>query len=171
MKMEAKKKLSRCPNCGHSPLEERTITDRFEYSGDEGGPVAIEVPDVPVEFCPQCGETYLGPAAARAQHRAVCQALGMLTPEEIRAIREQFGPTPAEFAQLTGIDESTLSRWESGRLLQNRAMDRYLRLLARSSANVQTLKDIAQEADMARHPSGGRELAGSSPGAPTDLVS
>src|SRR5205807_353946 len=43
--------------------------------------------------------------------------------------RERFGPDQRDFAGLTGIGVATLSRWERGRLLQTRAMDRYLRLL------------------------------------------
>ena len=35
----------------------------------------------------------------------------------------------AAFAQLTALGEATLSRWENGVLIQNRAYDRYLRLL------------------------------------------
>ena len=87
-------------------------------------------------------ERYFGPAAARVQHAAVCRALGLLTPEEIQAIRERFGPTQAEFARLTGIGEAIISRWERGRILPNRAMDRYLRLLDHNRANVTLLKSF-----------------------------
>ncbi len=136
----AQKKLRRCPNCGHAPLREETITDRFEYRPDGEEPLTVEVPNVPVEVCPECGEKYLGPAATRIQHAAVCRALGLLTPAEIQAIRECFGPTQAEFARLTGIGEATISRWERGRILPNRAMDRYLRLLDLNRANVTLLE-------------------------------
>src|SRR4051812_40729041 len=147
MNTGTKKKLQRCPECGHSPLREETITDRFEYRADEEEPISIEVAGVPVEVCPNCGERYFGPAAVRVQHAAVCRALGLLTPEEIQAIRERFGPTQAEFARLTGIGEATISRWERGRMLPNRAMDRYLRLLAQNPANIQTLKALASSED------------------------
>ena len=45
----------------------------------------------------------------------------------------------AAFAKVTGLGEATLNRWENGLLIQNRANDRYLRLLA-SPGNVQALK-------------------------------
>jgi HTH-type transcriptional regulator/antitoxin MqsA len=137
-----KKKLERCPNCGYSPLREETITDRFEYRGDGEEPITVEAQNVPVEVCPNCGEKYFGPASVRVQHAAVCRALGLLTPEEIQAIRERFGPTQAEFARLTGIGEATISRWERGRMLPNRAMDRYLRLLAENPDSVQILRKL-----------------------------
>ena len=142
MDTESKKKLRGCPNCGHTPLREETVVDRFEYRPDGEEPVTIEVRDVPVEVCPKCGEKYFGPAAARVQHAAVCRTLGLLTPEEIQTIRERFGPTQAEFARLTGIAEATISRWERGRILPNRAMDRYLRLLDRNRENVTLLKSF-----------------------------
>ena len=56
--------------------------------------------------------------------------LGLLTPEEIRQLRERMGLTQSQPLQISGIGEATISRWERGRLLQNRAMDNYLRLLA-----------------------------------------
>jgi HTH-type transcriptional regulator/antitoxin MqsA len=137
-----KKKLRRCANCGHSPLTEEFITDRFEYRGNGENPCTIEARNVPVEVCPKCGEKYFGPAAAQVQQRAVCQTLGLLTPEEIQAIRQRYGPTQADFARLTGVDENTISGWERGRILPNRAMDRYLRLLASNPVNLQILKKL-----------------------------
>jgi HTH-type transcriptional regulator/antitoxin MqsA len=139
----SKKKLQRCPNCGHTPLLDETVTDRFEYRGEGEEPLTIESQDVPVQVCPNCGEKYFGPAAVRVRHAAVSRALGLLTPQEIQAIRERFGPTQAEFARLTGIGEATISRWERGRVLPNRAMDRYLRLLASNPAIVHTLEALA----------------------------
>ena len=80
----SKKKLRGCPNCGHKPLQEETVTDRFEYRADGEQPVTVEAPGVPVEVCPQCGERYFGPAAARVLDAAVCRALGLLTTDERR---------------------------------------------------------------------------------------
>ena len=38
--------------------------------------------------------------------------------------------TRAAFAELTRLGEATLNRWENGSVVQNRANDRYLRILA-----------------------------------------
>ncbi len=143
MSASAEKKLKRCPSCGHSPLREEVITDRVEYCSDEdGSPITLEAHGVPVTVCDNCGERYSGPAAARVRHLAIARAMGLLTPDEIRAIRERLGPTQAEFARLTSIGEATISRWERGRLLPNRAMDRYLRLLDKHPENVTFLKAL-----------------------------
>jgi len=131
----------RCPVCGKGCLERRTITDRFPYGGGKGKKqITIVAENVPVEVCTQCQETFSGPEAGLIRHRAICRALDLLTPEEIVALREGLGLSQAEFAKLTRIGEATISRWERGRLLQNKAMDHYLRLLAANPENVRILR-------------------------------
>jgi putative zinc finger/helix-turn-helix YgiT family protein len=124
----------RCPVCGHA-LTARIITDRFDYDSDNGL-VQVEAKGVPVKECTSCGEVYLGPEAGRIRHNAVCRALGLLCPDEIKAVREGLSKSQEEFAELTGIGVATISRWERGRLLQSRAHDRYLRLIAKDHKNV-----------------------------------
>ncbi len=128
--MSAEKEVQgrRCPSCGHEPLVAQRIRDEFEY-GPEDERVTVVAEAVPVLACPACGETLYGPEAAAIRHQAICRALGLLSPAEIKSIRERFGPDQGDFARLTGIGVATLSRWERGRLLQTRALDRYLRLL------------------------------------------
>ena len=68
--------------------------------------------------------------------------MGLLTPAEIRSIRERLGLTQEQFTKLTRVGEATICRWERGRLLQNPAMDRYLRLIAASAENVRFLQEL-----------------------------
>jgi putative zinc finger/helix-turn-helix YgiT family protein len=132
----------RCPVCGKGRLKSQIVTERFPYEGDGARPFLIEAKDVPMQVCDACGETFSGPEAARIRHNAICHALRLLTPEEIKALREGLGKTQQEFAALTGIGEATLSRWERGRLLQNRANDNFLRLLASNPANLKLLQEL-----------------------------
>jgi DNA-binding transcriptional regulator YiaG len=60
-----------------------------------------------------------------------------------RDYSEGNNATAAAIDRLTGIGEATISRWERGRILPNRAMDRYLRLLDRNRANARLLKTFA----------------------------
>jgi putative zinc finger/helix-turn-helix YgiT family protein len=115
--------------------------DAFDFLSDDGL-IHVVAQDVPFEWCPHCGERLGGPDAAAVRHRAICKALGLLTPEEIRGIRDRLGMTQAEFSGLTGIGEATISRWERGRLLQNRANDRYLRLVAGLPQSVSLLREL-----------------------------
>jgi putative zinc finger/helix-turn-helix YgiT family protein len=132
----------RCPFCGQGTLVARVIRDEFEY-GPEDDRITIVAEGVPVLECPACGETLYGPDAARVRHQAICRALGLLTPEQIKGVREELGKKQSEFAELTGIGVATLSRWEQGRLIQTRALDRYLRLL-QWEENVQRLRDLEE---------------------------
>jgi putative zinc finger/helix-turn-helix YgiT family protein len=130
----------RCPTCGQGTLVARVIRDEFEY-GPEDDRITIVAEGVPVLECSACGETLYGPEAARVRHQAICRTLGLLTPEQIKGVREKLGKKQAEFAELTGIGVATLSRWEQGRLIQTRALDRYLRLL-QWEENVQRLRNL-----------------------------
>lgn len=47
----------------------------------------------------------------------------------------------AAFAEVTGLGEATLNRWENGIKVQTLANDRYLRLLARPE-NMQRLRSV-----------------------------
>jgi putative zinc finger/helix-turn-helix YgiT family protein len=129
-----------CPSCGKGILVARVIRDEFEY-GPEDDRITIVAEGVPVLECPACGETLYGPDAARVRHQAICRTLGLLTPEQIKGVREKLGKKQAEFARLTGVGVATLSRWEQGRLIQTRALDRYLRLL-QWEENVQRLRNL-----------------------------
>ena len=66
--------------------------------------------------------------AERLEHEDdLCTSQGVLSPKEIRGIRSVW--PVSEFAQVTGLGEATLNRWENGIKIQT-PNDRYLRLLA-----------------------------------------
>ncbi|MCY4646430.1 MAG: type II toxin-antitoxin system MqsA family antitoxin [Gammaproteobacteria bacterium] len=116
-----------CELCETTNLRAELVRDPFIYGAGEE---AVELSaDVRVHTCSNCGDSYTGPDAEVAYHEAVCRHLGILTPAEIRATREGYGFTRAEFAHLTGFGKATLGRWERGEVTQNRSADRYLRLL------------------------------------------
>lgn len=134
-----------CPACGQQPLERRTIRDEFDY-GPENERLRIVAEEVPVLACPACDEIFYGPEAEQAHHRAICQALGLLTPEQIREVRERLGLSQGKFAELTGIGVATLSRWEKGRLLQTRSLDNYLHILNALPESIQVLERLQKRA-------------------------
>lgn len=41
----------------------------------------------------------------------------VFTPKQVRQVREMAGFTPAEMAGALGVSQSTISRWESGKLV------------------------------------------------------
>jgi putative zinc finger/helix-turn-helix YgiT family protein len=142
-------KRRRCPACGEGQLRRKTVTKTFEHEVD-GRWLPVTVARLPVEECTKCKEQFSGPDAAKLHHEAICKAFGFLTPAEISALRQDvLGLTQEEFARLTGIGLATISRWERGRLVQNRAMDTYLRLLQANPANIRLLRSLPPFADTA----------------------
>lgn len=117
-----------CPLCDGGVTTERKPL-KFDYGADD---TMVELAvDVPVHRCNVCDFEYLDDEAEHLKHDAVCQHLGVLSPTEIRQIRE--GMSRAQFARLTGIGEASLNRWENGLSIQTHAYDRYLRLLTRTA--------------------------------------
>lgn len=94
--------------------------------------------------CPKCGEGILSLEAMRElslrAHAAYRERFGLLSPNEIRSIRVKYGLTQAQLAKLLRLGGNTLSRWESGRIVQTAAMDVLLRLLRDLPESLRYLK-------------------------------
>lgn len=116
-----------CPECGGNV--ETTWTDQTMTwgSGDLAPKIRLSVP---VRTCRPCDLHYLDHHGERLRHEAVCRHLGVLSPAEIRSIRKEYAMTRASFAEVTGLGEATIDRWENGLAIQSVANDRYLRLVA-----------------------------------------
>lgn len=68
---------------------------------------------------------------------------GLLSADNIRAIRERFGLSQAELADLLRLGANTISRWESGRNVQSAAMDILLRLIRDLPGSIEYLRNPA----------------------------
>lgn len=116
-----------CPLCGTDEVTTSWKRHVFDYGSGES--VAELSVNVPVRSCASCELEFLDEPAERLRHEAVCRHLGVLTPAEVRRLRESHGMSRAGFAQVTGLGEASLNRWENGLNIQTHANDRYLRLL------------------------------------------
>ncbi len=108
------KKTMFCGECEKRvPFEVRTVSESFEVRGE---PFTVEGP---AHVCTACGsvrgdslfDALLGQAyeAYRSRHH-------VLSPVEIREIREKYGFSQVLFAKILGIGEATLQRYERGAL-------------------------------------------------------
>jgi putative zinc finger/helix-turn-helix YgiT family protein len=68
---------------------------------------------------------------------------GLLSAEEIRALRERLDLTQADLARLLRLGANTVSRWESGRNVQTAAMDILLRIVRDLPGSVEYLRSHA----------------------------
>lgn len=137
-----------CPDCGSASLATRIEDERVEY-GDGPDRVTLNV-SLPVRQCNDCGLSFMDASVDDVIAQALSSHLGLLHPNEIRAIRRSYGLSQAAFSKLTGIGEASLSRWERGSTVQSVAYDRYLYLL-RYPENVARLRSRAQAADDCSH--------------------
>ena len=111
-----------CPFC-EAPAKTEIVDHTFQH-----GAVEIAV-TLPVRQCADCNEEFVDYVGERIKTEAVYRAHGLLSPWDIRRIREQRGLSRPAFAEVTGLGEATIKRWETGATAQNRGYDRYLRLL------------------------------------------
>ena len=64
----------------------------------------------------------------------------IMTPNELRQIREEFGATKHEMAILIGISDTTYRKWENNKniAMMSEAMSRYVRLIKKTTLNKKT---------------------------------
>jgi HTH-type transcriptional regulator/antitoxin MqsA len=127
-----------CPVCGTLMVEKRGRL-RLPVNGEE-----ITVPSAAHLKCPKCHEVVLrSQDARRLSEDAIAmyrRKHDLLSAGQIRAIRERFGLTQAEFARLLRLGANTLSRWEVGRNAQTEAMDTLLRLIRDLPGTIEYLR-------------------------------
>ncbi len=130
-----------CPRCGVM-MEERCGELTYPVNGQK-----VPVDDARHLLCPACGEVVLRAEEVRwlrqwalARYR---RQHGLLSAEEIRAIRERFGLSQSVFAGLLRLGSNTISRWESGRKVQTAALDVLLRLVRDQPGNLDYLRNNA----------------------------
>jgi DNA-binding transcriptional regulator YiaG len=104
------------------------ILPSYETSSEhDGRPYSFSVSDLEVLQCQNCQAIVLTDAANERIENALRTAVGLLSPAEIRRKREALCLNQQQLADLLRISMHTLSRWETGAQIQQRAMDLYLR--------------------------------------------
>jgi putative zinc finger/helix-turn-helix YgiT family protein len=130
-----------CPACGATMVVKRSAL-RLPVNGEE-----IVVPSATHLRCLNCGEILLRyQDSKRLGEDAIAiyrQKHGLLSADEIRAIRERFELTQVDLARLLRLGANTVSRWESGRNVQTAAMDMLLRLIRDLPGSIAYLRDHA----------------------------
>lgn len=116
-----------CPECGkemrlsHDPLTETFNGEPFTCSGLE------------YYVCPSCGEVAMSTDMATRQARDVArqraERKGLLSPDEIIALRRSLGLTQKDFERVIGVSSPTVCRWERGVVQQSQVADHMMRAL------------------------------------------
>jgi len=112
-----------CVVCGQDgPLRHEQKATEFDVRGE-----TLHF-QVPVTVCPSCGTTEVedGLDPAEMAFTEYRKRKELLTPQQIREMRERYRLSQRSFAALLGMSESTINRYEGGGL-QNEAHDQAIR--------------------------------------------
>ncbi len=81
--------------------------------------------------CNQCGEIVFDAAEAEKYDKQIIdkhrEIEGLLLPSEIKAIREKYGLKQQEFEKILGVSSPSVSRWETGKVIQSKPVDLLMR--------------------------------------------
>ncbi len=125
-----------CPIC--RTCQDVVITKRDETYPVKGENITVQAA---VCTCAVCGEELTSPEHDDETLRKVYYQYrslhGLLQPEEIKAIREQYQVSQTAFARILGVGDKTIARYENGSL-QDEAINNLI-LLARNPENFLTL--------------------------------
>jgi len=94
----------------------------------DGRTYQIEIPEIDIPKCQSCGTLVITNSVDDRIIQALRARVRLLTPEQIRGGREALGLKSKELAEKLGVAAETISRWESGGIIQSRAMDNFLRI-------------------------------------------
>jgi len=133
----------RCGKCGQKKMRLVALpyVTTIEHDGRK---YRVDIPALTSPQCGHCQAISIDDEANRQISAAFRREARLLTPEDIRDGRDNLGLTQRQFANLLGVGESTISRWETGAQIQQRALDRFLRLCLASPAAVEILRNDFQ---------------------------
>ena len=117
----------KCPSCLRGEVYPATIPYTIEVKHD-GAVHSVHLPTMEVPKCKACGKLLFTNRVDDQISDALRAQLKLLGPAQIRAARKSLGLKQKELADLLGTAKATICRWETGVLIQSRAMDNLLRL-------------------------------------------
>lgn len=126
-----------CHECG-SKMFRDTKPDTLTYKGQS---VTVNQPGW---YCSGCDEVLLTGKDAKATETAFLElkakAEGLLTPEEIKAIRKKLHLSQAMAGEILGGGPRAFYKYENGLTLLSRPMSNQLTLLANDPARIDELR-------------------------------
>ena len=121
-----------CAICGEGHITAQVRAVETEYKGTKA------LLPMHYQLCDTCTSDYAGMAESKLNKRIVMafrkQVDGLLTGDEITALRKQYQVTQAQAAKLFGGGPVAFSKYENDDVAQSEAMDTLLRLVRRSPA-------------------------------------
>ncbi len=127
-----------CTACGNDTVSERIATVKHMIGRRD-----VVIDNDRHLYCSTCGNVSYRGSMLDENQQAIAVKIrtedGLLTPEELKAIRLKYGFTQAEMEKLLTIGPKTWVRWERGKVVQSSAADEMIRQLAK---NPEVLRDL-----------------------------
>jgi len=109
---------------------------------DGDGIAETHIIQVPVEIDPVTGEELLTQQAVELIETTKARYMGLLLPEEIKALRKDLNLTQKQMSELLQAGEKSYTRWENGKARPSRIVNLLLRLLYEGKVSVQSLHGV-----------------------------
>jgi putative zinc finger/helix-turn-helix YgiT family protein len=117
----------KCPTCGRM---QETIKGDYQYR--ESGLDNVLICGIEIFNCKNCGEESALIPNILELHKTIAKCLltqkRRLTGKEIRFLRKHMAMQGKVFAELIGVDNATVSRWENGKENPSDIADRCIRM-------------------------------------------
>lgn len=78
---------------------------------------------IPVTRDSETGETLLTPEAHDKIEQTQARHMGLISPAELKMIRQRFGLTQRQLGNLLQVGEKSYTRWETGRARPSRSLN------------------------------------------------
>jgi DNA-binding transcriptional regulator YiaG len=102
----------------------KTITFDVHIPNLDGDGIAETIPiEVQAYTDPETGEDILTPESLELVEKTQARHMGLMTPEEIRELRERLNLTQEEMSDMLQIGAKSYTRWESGRARPSRSLN------------------------------------------------
>jgi len=107
----------------------------------EGDEIAERIKvQIPVTIDPVTGDEMLTEEAFEILETTKARHMGLLLPDQIKALRERLKLSQKDMSQLLQAGEKSYTRWESGRARPSRMVNVLLRLLDEGDVSVESLQ-------------------------------
>lgn len=97
---------------------------------------------IPITRDPETGEELLTPEAHEKIEQTQARHMGLLSPGELRGLRDRLGLTQGELGDLLQVGEKSYSRWETGRARPSRSINVLLRALRDGKLTIPYLQSL-----------------------------
>ncbi len=116
-----------CGNCAQKRVQPIVQDYQTQFKHD-GKLHDLLIRDVAIPTCENCGEKNFGIEQSDRVTQALREKVGLLASEDIRQQRTSLGLNQEQLGECIGAAKESISRWETGALIQSVSTDRLLRM-------------------------------------------